>query len=337
MLVTVERAACNALRTWLAAELPDVEVRDTWPDDDKPLPERAVSILLVGQARDEWTTPRADSHENVHDALPAALGLDTAAIVDTPSANAALNTLRARFVAHLADTAAHTAADTVTVVTAPAVLDLSSVAQGVALANDLRAKIPAHAVLEGPHDAGDDQNAPTAPVATDAASLVALAVNLVEVLGAHFAARLYTWLLGARVAPVQLDIWARYEAAREDVIARLEQAIRVGTDEAVDGSLFEEDAPVGLSTAVRLGDNWSSGDHRAVFDFEAPTREGDAQTNEWRATYAGTVDVPMLVKAQTARLARDPLETTVGGSPGRMLEVQWADNADGFTDAIETD
>jgi hypothetical protein len=334
MLVTIERAACNALRTWLAAKMPDVEVRDTWPDDDKPLPERAISILLVGKATDEWTTPRADSHENVHDALPASLALETAAIVDTPSANAALNTLRARFVAHLADTAAHAAADTDTVVTAPAVVDLSSVAQGTALANDLRAKIPAHALLVGPHDVADDQNAPAAPAATDAASLVTLTKDLVEKLGAHFAARLYTWMLGARVCPVQLDIWARYEAAREDVIARFEAAIRIGTDETQSASLFEEDAPVGLSTAVRLGDNWTSGDNRAVFDFEAPTREGDAQTNEWRATYFGNVDVPMLAKAQTARLARLRLETTLGGAAGPTLEVAWADNDDGYTETI---
>jgi hypothetical protein len=337
MLVTVERAACNALRAWLAAKLSDVEVRDTWPDDDKPLPARAVSILLIGKAADEWTTPRAESHEDVHDAIPAAIELDPAAIVDTPSANTALNTLRSRFLAHLADTAAHAAADMITVVTAPAVVDLSSVAQGIALANDLRSQLPAHALLVGPHIVADDQNAPTAPAATNAATLLELTVNLVETLGAHFAARLYTWLLGARVAPVQLDVWATYEAAREDVIARLEKAIRVGRDEITGADIFEQDCPVGLSTSVRLGDNWTAGDNRAAFDFEAPTREGDAQTNEWRATYYGTADVPMLAKAQSARLARIRIETILAGTAGPTLDIAAADNADGFTDTITSD
>src|SRR5262249_22984312 len=150
-------------------------------------------------------------------------------------------------------------------------------------------------------------------------------------------ARLYTWLLGARVAPVQLDVWATYEAAREDVIARLEQALRIGSDETTGADLFEEDCPVGLSAAVRLGDNWTAGDNRAAFDCEAPTREGDAQTNEWRATYFGTVDVPMLAKAQTARLARFRLETTLGAAAGRSLDIASADNADGFTDTITSD
>lgn len=332
LTVTVEQAACNALRTWLASQLPGVEIRSTWPDDDRPLPALAITVLLVGKATDEWTTPRQVAHENIHDQLPAELDIDTAAIVDTPTANDALNALRARFIEHLSDTAAHAEADGTTTVTAPAVADLEDLAAGLALGNHLRAVIGAHQALVGPHDAADALNAPTAPAATNEATLVALAQNLVHKLDAHFAARLFTWMVGVRVAPVQLDIWATYEATREDLIARLEQAVRVGTQTA-GASVWEEDEPVGLSVAVQLGDNWAGG-HYATFDFEAPTRDGDAQTNEWRATYVAMVDVPMLAKAQTARLARIALPLTVDAAAGSTVAIALADNAEGFTETI---
>lgn len=331
MASTPERAACSALVAWLASSLPDVTVRDAWPDDDAPLPERGLTLLLTGKATDEWTTPRAEGHRKIHDALPADLGIDTADIVDTATAVAALNPLRAAYVAHLADTAAHAAADATNGPTAPIASDLPT---GIALANNLRTKFTAHFALAGtaaPHPAADSLNAPKAPIATDEASLVALTKSLVDSLSAHFAARVFLWMLGARVHPVQLDIWATYEGVREELLGQVEQLVRQGAAQPDGPDVFEDYAPVGLGITVVLGDDWP--DASAAFDFEAPSRidgSSSAQAGEWRATYDGTVDTPLLAWGQTARLARARFTMTVDGAD-RTVDVDWADNADGST------
>lgn len=55
MAVTVQQAAVNALRAWLASELPDAVVFDRWPAPERELPPKAVTILLAGKARDDIT------------------------------------------------------------------------------------------------------------------------------------------------------------------------------------------------------------------------------------------------------------------------------------------
>lgn len=330
-MVTVEQAACTALRTWLASQLPLVEVRDTWPDDDAPLPERGLSILLTGKATDEWTTPRAEGFKKIHDALPPDLGVDTAAIVDTATASAALNVIRAAYVAHLADDAAHAAADNTNAPEAPDASDLPSAS---ALANDLRSKLTAHFAFAGsaaPHPVADTLNAPaTAATLPSEAAVVALTKALANSLSAHFAARAYLWMLGSRTTPVQVDIWTWYEAARDELIAAFEQLVRQGAVQPDGPDVFEDYAPVGLGITVTLGDEWP--DASAAFDFEAPTRmPGDSRAQEWRAMYEGTLDAPLLAWGQTARLARARFTMTLDDVVTRTVQTDWADNADGST------
>lgn len=337
MASTVEQAAVTALATWLASALPGVTVRDSFPDDDAPLPERGVTILMVGQADDEWTTPRTESSQNIHDAIPAELEIETDDIIDTPSANAALNVIRARYVAHLADVTAHQVVDATNVLTAPAVADMSSVSQGSALANDLRAKLATHGALAGasaPHPTADVKNAPTAAAATNATTLRTLTINLAQKLAAHFVARRYLWFLGSRVQRIQMDIWTHYEGAREELLGAIEQVIRTGVTQPDGADVFEDYAPVALGVSVHLNDaDWP--DAYAVAEFDAPDRiSGDVKANEWRASYEGQLDVPMLIWGQTARLARARLTTTLNGAAGPTQTVAWADNADGYTETI---
>lgn len=332
MAGTVEQAACTALRVWLASQLPDVEVRDAWPDDDAPLPEKALTVLMTGKADDEWTTPRSTGYKAIHAALPAELAVDTVAIVNTATAVAALNVIRADYIAHLADTDAHAAADTTNVLTAPAASDLASAAT---LANDLRAKFILHFAFAGasaPHPVADTKNAPTlSSVVSVEAAVVALTKHLADCLSAHYAARAYLWMLGSRTQPVQIDIWSTFEAARDELIGRVEQLVRVGMTQPDGPNVFEDYAPVGLGVSVALGADWP--DSYAAFDFEAPTRNQDPQAQEWRATYEGVVDVPMLAWGQTARLARSRFTMTVDNAD-RTVDVNWADNADGYTETF---
>lgn len=49
---SVEQAACDALKVFLAAEFPGVAVSQRWPAADKPLPSKAISILRIGARKD---------------------------------------------------------------------------------------------------------------------------------------------------------------------------------------------------------------------------------------------------------------------------------------------
>jgi hypothetical protein len=311
--------------------LPGVEILDAWPDDGATLPERGITVLMTGKADDEWTTPRPTGYKAIHAAMPAELAVDTATIVDTATAVVALNVLRADYVSHLADTDAHAAADATNGPTVAAASDLPT---GILLANNLRTKMAAHEAAAGtgaPHPVADALNAPTAPVATNEATLVALTKNLADCLAAHYAARRYLWMLGSRVQPVQLDIWTTYEAVRDETIGAVEQVVRLGAAQPDGPDVFTDYAPVGLGITVTLGADWP--DASAAFDFEAPTRSQDPQAQEWRATYEGTVDVPMLAWGQTARLARAQFTITADGTD-RTVDVNWADNADGYTETF---
>src|SRR5690348_16961814 len=139
MAVTVEQAAQNALRTWVASKLPDVSVSSRWPDASRPLPEKAVSILRVGNRRDELLDPRIVGTEDIHAALSPRVSPTLA--VDLTTTLAALVAAQASYVAHAASTSVHQAADTVNLVTQPVPFDLPS---GILAANELRSLVPAH-------------------------------------------------------------------------------------------------------------------------------------------------------------------------------------------------
>lgn len=53
MAVTIAQAACNALATYLSAQLSGVTVTGRWPAPGKPLPEKAVTILRTGEPQYE--------------------------------------------------------------------------------------------------------------------------------------------------------------------------------------------------------------------------------------------------------------------------------------------
>lgn len=48
LTVSLEQAAANALRTWLAAQFADATVSGKWPGRAKKLPQRAITVLIAG-------------------------------------------------------------------------------------------------------------------------------------------------------------------------------------------------------------------------------------------------------------------------------------------------
>lgn len=61
MAVSIQDAAMNAVKTWLATKLGnDVTVLNGWPDPDMPLPAKAISVY-AGHWEDEHLQPEVDS------------------------------------------------------------------------------------------------------------------------------------------------------------------------------------------------------------------------------------------------------------------------------------
>jgi hypothetical protein len=52
MSVSVEQAGINALKTYLASQIPGVTINEVWPNPDADLPERVITIVKIG-AREE--------------------------------------------------------------------------------------------------------------------------------------------------------------------------------------------------------------------------------------------------------------------------------------------
>lgn len=62
MFVSLEQAICDALASWLESQLAgdgedDVVVEPRWPDVDRQLPPRAITVILAGPRKLDWDQP----------------------------------------------------------------------------------------------------------------------------------------------------------------------------------------------------------------------------------------------------------------------------------------
>ena len=58
MAVSIQQAACNALGAHLYAQIsPEIKISYDWPDPESQLPERGITILLVGNTEDNLLDP----------------------------------------------------------------------------------------------------------------------------------------------------------------------------------------------------------------------------------------------------------------------------------------
>lgn len=101
--------------------------------------------------------------------------------------------------------------------------------------------------------------------------------------------------------PMQLDVWARTDFARDDILARLDEALRTG-DAALSG-IFNPD-PFGNTVLLALGNGWEEFGTNADFYFEEPDTDDypDAIGNaRYRATFRGNAYFNLALKKTTAR------------------------------------
>jgi hypothetical protein len=110
------------------------------------------------------------------------------------------------------------------------------------------------------------------------------------------------WQVSACTQPFQLDIWAESQAARDDIVARLDVSLSKG-DSSLAG-LFNA-MPVSTGgNLIAVGDGWESCNTIADFDFESP--DFDVSSDEYgrdiyRATYRGNAYLMLAVTTVTAR------------------------------------
>ena len=124
----------------------------------------------------------------------------------------------------------------------------------------------------------------------------------------------YTYQIKARRQPVQLDIFARYEAVRCDIEAQLDVALHKGEYYTLSpnrpyGSKFR-DGPL-----LALGDDWT-GYVDFTFDPPEPNDTADAAArSEWRSTMRGEAGMVLTITAESPRIALAGIRMLLGEGP----------------------
>lgn len=111
------------------------------------------------------------------------------------------------------------------------------------------------------------------------------------------------WTVKACIQPMQLDVWARSDIARDDLLARLDVALHAG--ESSLAGLFNPD-PVGPGVLLAVQDGWQEFGTTADFFFEEPDLDDYADaigTQRYRATFRCTAYFNLALKVRTARMA----------------------------------
>jgi hypothetical protein len=111
---------------------------------------------------------------------------------------------------------------------------------------------------------------------------------------------MFTWRLRAVRQPLQLDVWARHHAVRDELLAELDVALNTGMSATLGATGAD---PVQNGVVVLLGDGWT-GTAYCFFDRAELADSPDAATrHEYRATLRGWAEVDLTITAPSARLA----------------------------------
>lgn len=120
-----------------------------------------------------------------------------------------------------------------------------------------------------------------------------------------FPNQIYTYAVGMVEQPLQLDVWAGFDADRDDIMARLDQALHQGvlvTLGVLPAGAVSAD-PFRDGVLLPLANGWT-GTTDCVFDsmqvFDTPDA---AQQNEFRGTGRGYAEMMLTMQATSARLA----------------------------------
>lgn len=113
---------------------------------------------------------------------------------------------------------------------------------------------------------------------------------------------LAVWRPMVAYQPMQLDVWAQSDVARDDIIARLEPLLQSGQSQLA--GVVNPD-PVGAGVLLAVSNGWDAYGSTASFFFEEPDLIDTSNTQlmtQYRATYRGGCDVGIAIPTVTARL-----------------------------------
>jgi hypothetical protein len=108
--------------------------------------------------------------------------------------------------------------------------------------------------------------------------------------------RIYTYAVSPIEQPFQLDVWATTDFDRDDIVARLDDALTLGLGITLGATNAD---PFRDGVLLALGDGFTG---NADFFFDGPTKDDNvnaAGRAEFRATYSGTMTAN---RTQTVRL-----------------------------------
>lgn len=134
--------------------------------------------------------------------------------------------------------------------------------------------------------------------------------------------RTFIWRVMTSTQPLQLDIWARYPAARDDLLAQLDEALHKGTlftiHHGVPSCGSWEPTRDGVLLALAAGDG-----HVGYVDFtfdgaDLNDTADAALRHEWRATITGEASMVLTVKTTHPLLRVAGLRLRAGEVPAAM-------------------
>jgi hypothetical protein len=142
--------------------------------------------------------------------------------------------------------------------------------------------------------------------------LDSVAIKSAPVAGASGRA-LFTWRMRACTQPLQLDVWAHSDVARDDLLARLEPVLNASKARSMPALKLSGADPVEHGLALLLADGWE-GFASYWFDEPSLTDTPDAvQRSEYRATYRGSAAMQLTLDVESPRLARVALRQRLDG------------------------
>ena len=126
----------------------------------------------------------------------------------------------------------------------------------------------------------------------------------------------YVWRVAYCTQPLQLDVWATSDVSRDDIMARLDSALRAGDGPA---GLLNRNPEPGLLLRFDPTDGWNG---TCYFRFDTPElieTADQVQQSEFRASYRGDAYFELTVKATSPRMAIINLNSLDSGETSELV------------------
>jgi hypothetical protein len=301
--VSIEQAGLNQLSNWLTSNLTDCRVFSEWPSAEVFKEDKVISIIQAGIRQDEYTDPNVVGTETIHGEISPIITAANA--VNQSSAIALLSTCQQSYSSHIIeDITIHQAADSINILTLPTPVTLQDAYD---VATEMLAILPEHFISSIAHEETDTQTNLISLIVNSVPTLI-IAVNKIKnALNAHYATKIYLWMIKCCRLPVQLDIWSNFNAGRDEMISELEPALNANPYDTA-GFGYPSSEPVRNGCIFQLSDGWLG---TVDFDFNEPTvsdTNDENQQRQFRATYRGFSDFSLYIKAQSPRLNKVTLK-----------------------------